>query len=99
MYWLSNPPTWALEPQPQPSGGDDDIPPTMISFEVGMAEQGRILRPGLTSQQVHRHAAALQAFVAGFRSGVTWIGCTGVLKHAYRHPKGEPGYFARRRIR
>ena len=26
--------------------------------------------------------------------GKTWIGCTGILKHAYEHPVGGTGYFA-----
>ena len=61
-----------------------------------MAEQGRILRPRLNIPQ-HRFITMPQrfkAFVAGFGSGKTWIGCTGILKHAYEHPKVNQGYFA-----
>ena len=38
MYWLNNRQRGRWSRNPNPAGGDDDIPPTMISFEV---EDGR----------------------------------------------------------
>lgn len=35
-----------------------------------------------------------RAFVAGFGSGKTWVGCSGQAKHFYEHPKVNAGYFA-----
>lgn len=35
-----------------------------------------------------------RAFVAGFGSGKTWVGCTGICAHFYEHPKINQGYFA-----
>lgn len=35
-----------------------------------------------------------RAYVAGFGSGKTWVGCCGMLAHAYQHPKINQGYFA-----
>ncbi|WP_242691105.1 terminase large subunit domain-containing protein [Lysobacter enzymogenes] len=35
-----------------------------------------------------------RAFVAGFGSGKTWVGCAGLCQHAWQHPKVNTGYFA-----
>lgn len=35
-----------------------------------------------------------KAFVAGFGSGKTWVGCAGLTKHFWEHPKINAGYFA-----
>lgn len=35
-----------------------------------------------------------RAFVAGFGSGKTWVGCAGLCQHAWQHPKINTGYFA-----
>ena len=35
-----------------------------------------------------------KAFVAGFGSGKTWVGCSGLCKHFLEHPKVNAGYFA-----
>ena len=35
-----------------------------------------------------------RAYVAGFGSGKTWVGCSGMLAHFYEHPKINQGYFA-----
>lgn len=35
-----------------------------------------------------------RAFVAGFGSGKTWVGCSGLCAHAYEWPKINQGYFA-----
>ena len=35
-----------------------------------------------------------KAFVAGFGSGKTWVGCSGIAKHLMEHPKINAGYFA-----
>ena len=35
-----------------------------------------------------------RAYVAGFGAGKTWVGCVGMLTHAYRWPKVNMGYFA-----
>lgn len=35
-----------------------------------------------------------KAYVAGFGSGKTWIGCTDVCNHFWAHPKINQGYFA-----
>lgn len=35
-----------------------------------------------------------KAYVAGFGSGKTWVGCGGICKHLYEHPKVNAGYFA-----
>ena len=35
-----------------------------------------------------------RAFVAGFGSGKTWVGCAAICKHAYKWPKINVGYFA-----
>ena len=35
-----------------------------------------------------------RAFVAGFGSGKTWVGCAGLCAHAWEWPKIHAGYFA-----
>lgn len=35
-----------------------------------------------------------KAYVAGFGSGKTWVGCGGICRHFYEHPKVNAGYFA-----
>lgn len=35
-----------------------------------------------------------RAFVAGFGSGKTWVGCAGLCSHAWEWPKINAGYFA-----
>lgn len=35
-----------------------------------------------------------KAFVAGFGSGKTWVGCGGLCKHFWEHPGVNAGYFA-----
>jgi PBSX family phage terminase large subunit len=35
-----------------------------------------------------------KAFVAGFGSGKTWVGCAGLFMHAWEHPRINAGYFA-----
>lgn len=35
-----------------------------------------------------------RAFVAGFGSGKTWVGCAGMAQHMWEHPKVNAGYFA-----
>lgn len=35
-----------------------------------------------------------RAFVAGFGSGKTWVGCAGLAKHAWEFPRIPAGYFA-----
>lgn len=35
-----------------------------------------------------------RAFVAGFGSGKTWVGCAGICEHAWNHPRVPAGYFA-----
>lgn len=35
-----------------------------------------------------------KAFVAGYGSGKTWVGCCGLAKHFYEHPRVDAGYFA-----
>ena len=35
-----------------------------------------------------------KAFVAGFGSGKTWVGCASMCKHFWEHPKINQGYFA-----
>lgn len=35
-----------------------------------------------------------KAFVSGFGGGKTWVGCGGLCKHAWEHPKITSGYFA-----
>jgi len=35
-----------------------------------------------------------RAFVAGYGSGKTWVGCAGLCKHAWEWPKVNAGYFA-----
>lgn len=35
-----------------------------------------------------------RAFVAGFGSGKTWVGCAGLAQHAWEFPKINAGYFA-----
>ncbi|MGJ8518027.1 terminase large subunit domain-containing protein [Carnimonas bestiolae] len=35
-----------------------------------------------------------RAFVAGFGSGKTWVGCTALCIHAWQHPRINMGYFA-----
>ena len=35
-----------------------------------------------------------KAFVAGFGSGKTWVGCAGIAKHFMEHPRINAGYFA-----
>lgn len=35
-----------------------------------------------------------KAFVAGFGSGKTWVGCASMCRHFWEHPKINQGYFA-----
>ena len=35
-----------------------------------------------------------RAFVAGFGSGKTWVGCAAQAKHSWEHPRIHAGYFA-----
>lgn len=35
-----------------------------------------------------------RAFVAGFGSGKTWVGCAGICKHVWEWPRVNSGYFA-----
>lgn len=35
-----------------------------------------------------------RGFVAGFGSGKTWVGCAGLMAHAWEHPRINAGYFA-----
>lgn len=35
-----------------------------------------------------------KAYVAGFGSGKTWAGCSGLCKHSWENPKVNAGYFA-----
>lgn len=35
-----------------------------------------------------------RAYVAGFGSGKTWVGCAGICRHAWEHPGINMGYFA-----
>ncbi|MDO4694966.1 MAG: terminase family protein [Eikenella sp.] len=35
-----------------------------------------------------------KAFVSGYGSGKTWVGCAGIAKHLWEHPKINAGYFA-----
>lgn len=35
-----------------------------------------------------------RAYVAGFGSGKTWVGCAGIGEHAWKHPGINMGYFA-----
>ena len=35
-----------------------------------------------------------KAYVAGFGSGKTWVGCSGIAAHFWQHPKINQGYFA-----
>lgn len=35
-----------------------------------------------------------KAFVAGFGSGKTWVGCSSMARHFWEHPKINAGYFA-----
>lgn len=35
-----------------------------------------------------------RAFVAGFGSGKTWVGCAAECKHSWEHPRINAGYFA-----
>lgn len=35
-----------------------------------------------------------KAFVAGFGSGKTWVGCSGMAKHFWENPRINAGYFA-----
>lgn len=35
-----------------------------------------------------------RAFVAGFGSGKTWVGSSGLCRHAWEHPRVNAGYFA-----
>lgn len=35
-----------------------------------------------------------RAFVAGFGSGKTWVGCAGLCRHAWEFPRVNAGYFA-----
>jgi hypothetical protein len=35
-----------------------------------------------------------RAFVGGFGSGKTWVGCSALAKHSWEHPRIQEGYFA-----
>lgn len=35
-----------------------------------------------------------KAYVAGFGSGKTWVGCGGICKGMWEHPRINQGYFA-----
>jgi len=55
-----------------------------------------ILSPTLNIPQAQFLAMPhkFKAFVAGFGSGKTWVGCGGQGKHFYEHPRINTGYFA-----
>lgn len=54
------------------------------------------LRPRFNAPQAEFLAldAKFKAFVAGFGSGKTWVGCGGYGKHFYEFPRVNAGYFA-----
>lgn len=54
------------------------------------------IRPRLNVPQARFLALPhkFKAFVAGFGSGKTWVGCAGLGKHAYEFPGVAAGYFA-----
>lgn len=61
-----------------------------------MPESGSEARTGLNVPQ-YKFLSLPQkyrAYVAGFGSGKTWVGCTGIAAHAYEFPKINQGYFA-----
>ena len=61
-----------------------------------MPESGREARAGLNTPQARFLSLEqkYRAYVAGFGSGKTWVGCSGMLAHAYEFPKINQGYFA-----
>lgn len=61
-----------------------------------MRGQERTLKAALNVPQSQFLAMPhkFRAYVAGFGSGKTWVGCSGILAHFYEHPKVNQGYFA-----
>ncbi|MDD5168545.1 MAG: terminase family protein [Syntrophales bacterium] len=55
-----------------------------------------IIRPTLNYPQAQFIGLSnkFRAFVAGFGSGKTWVGCAGHAKHFYEFPRVNSGYFA-----
>ena len=55
-----------------------------------------ILKPTLNIPQAKFLAMPhkFKAFVAGFGSGKTWVGCSDLAKHFWEHPGVDVGYFA-----
>ena len=60
------------------------------------ARTDRAIRASLNRPQAQFLALPqkFRAYVAGFGSGKTWVGCAGMLAHAYQWPKVNMGYFA-----
>jgi PBSX family phage terminase large subunit len=56
----------------------------------------RVVRAALNKPQAEFLALPnkFRAFVAGFGSGKTWVGCSAICKHFYEWPKINQGYFA-----
>ena len=54
------------------------------------------INPTLNVPQAHFLAMPQKftAFVGGFGSGKTWVGCAGLGKHFYEFPRINAGYFA-----
>lgn len=61
-----------------------------------MPELGKTVKAGLNVPQSRFLAMPekYRAYVAGFGSGKTWVGCCGIGAHFYEHPKINQGYFA-----
>lgn len=55
-----------------------------------------VIRPTLNRPQAQFLSLPqkFRAFVAGYGSGKTWVGCAGVARHFYEHPLVNAGYFA-----
>lgn len=58
--------------------------------------EARTVRAGLNRPQAEFLALPnkFRAFVAGFGSGKTWVGCSSICQHFYEWPKINQGYFA-----
>lgn len=61
-----------------------------------MAKRAEKISPTLNIPQSEFLALTFKfkAFVAGFGSGKTWVGCAGICQHFWRHPTITAGYFA-----
>lgn len=61
-----------------------------------LAKKTLNIRPRLNKPQAEFLAldTKFTAFVAGFGSGKTWVGCSSICKHFYEHPLVNAGYFA-----